>query len=129
MSSMARMFIVSGAVLALLSVVAGALAAHAPADSLSAEQQRWLAIGIDYQRYHALALILFGVCMLSSPSSRIFRWAGVTLLLGVVLFCGTLYAMALTQMRGIGVLTPFGGLLLILGWLLFATAGWRMLHK
>ena len=126
---MCKYLIVSGAVLALLGVVAGALAAHAPADTLSADQQRWLAIGIDYQRYHALALILCGVCMLTSSSSRIFRWAGVTLLLGVVIFCGTLYAMALTQLRGIGVMTPVGGLLLILGWLLFATAGWRMLQK
>ena len=115
-------FIALGAAFAFLSVAFGAFGAHALKAQLSVE---WLAIyqtGVEYQFFHALALLVLGTLMKNYPKLTLLRLSGMLFLLGILLFSGSLYAMALTQIRGLGIITPFGGLAFLLGW---ANLAWQ----
>jgi uncharacterized membrane protein YgdD (TMEM256/DUF423 family) len=106
----------------LLAVLAGAFGAHAlravlPENLLNAYQT-----GVQYQIYHGLGLILLGILTRWSPDSRLLRWSGYSMLIGIVLFSGSLYGLALSGSRVLGVITPFGGILLMVSWLLLAIA-------
>ena len=73
---------------------------------------------MQYHAWHALGLLAVGL----SADSGWMRAAGMLLVVGIALFSGSLYALALGAPRGLGVVTPFGGLAFILGWLAFAIA-------
>jgi len=75
---------------------------------------------VDYQFIHALGLLVIGVLLLQFPESRMLLYAALSLMAGLVLFCGSLYALSLTQLTLLGAITPLGGLAFILGWLLLA---------
>ena len=69
-----------------------------------------------YQMYHGLGLLLIGI--ISGTTSINVNWAGWLLFLGIVFFSGSLYILALTQIRILGAITPIGGILFIIGWLM-----------
>lgn len=81
--------------------------------------------GVRYQMYHALALVAAGALARVAPS-RAAAWAGGLWVAGVVIFSGTLYALALTGLRWFGAITPVGGVLLLAGWLALAVAARSM---
>ncbi len=99
----------SGAV----AIIAGAFGAHGAASPLAAE---WLRTGGQYQLIHAVAVVAIGA---RAPRT------GWLMLTGSWIFAGTLYAMALGGPRWLGAVTPIGGTLMILGWLLLAAQAWR----
>jgi len=109
----------AAAVIGALAVGAGAFAAHGLKAVLSAEMLDVFKTGAQYQLAHALAL---GLAALAGPKTRLACWL---FLAGIVLFCGSLYLLALTGMRGLGIVTPFGGVGLIAGWLALAVAAMR----
>ncbi len=119
-----------GAVLGGLAVAAGAFGAHALKDRLSAESLGWWTTAAHYHLVHAVAIALVGVLETGGGSpdgtrpagSRALRLAGLGFASGIVLFSGSLYALALTGVRGLGAVTPVGGLLLLGGWAALATA-------
>jgi uncharacterized membrane protein YgdD (TMEM256/DUF423 family) len=103
-------------------VALGAFGAHAlkarlPADLLAA----WNT-GVQYHLWHALGMIAVGLSSAIVPEGPWLRAAGALLLAGILLFSGSLYALALGAPRALGALTPFGGLSLILGWLALVVA-------
>jgi uncharacterized membrane protein YgdD (TMEM256/DUF423 family) len=122
-----------GAVLGGLAVAAGAFGAHALKDRLSTEALGWWATAAHYHLVHAVALVLVGVLETGGGSaaddppagSRALRLAGWGFVLGIALFSGSLYALALTGAKALGAVTPVGGLLLLLGWAALATAAVR----
>jgi uncharacterized membrane protein YgdD (TMEM256/DUF423 family) len=116
-----RTWIALGALNALLAVACGAAGAHA-VDPASAGT--W-GKAVDYQLAHALGLLLIGVLAGQWPRPRLLHWAGGLLLAGIVLFSGSLYALVLTGLRPLAMVTPFGGSAFLLGWLLLAIAAWR----
>jgi uncharacterized membrane protein YgdD (TMEM256/DUF423 family) len=76
-----------------------------------------------YHFWHALALVAIGiVIVLALPGSTVLKWAGWLMVAGLVLFSGSLYALALGGVRWLGAITPFGGTAWIAAWLLFAWA-------
>lgn len=77
---------------------------------------------MNYHVYHALGLLAVGVLALHLPETALLRWAGILLAVGVLVFSGSLYALSLSGIRGLGAITPFGGVALIAGWLLLAIA-------
>jgi uncharacterized membrane protein YgdD (TMEM256/DUF423 family) len=82
--------------------------------------------GARYHMYHAFALVLVGlVGTASSGALRGSQTAGALFQVGIVLFSGSLYALALTGTKGLGAITPFGGLAFIVGWLWLAWSAWR----
>lgn len=116
---MSRKFITAGAFLAALAVMAGAFGAHALENMLTAERLMTFETAVRYQMYHAFALILIG-WISRRRKGAILKWAGYLFLGGILLFCGSLYALVLTEVLWLGMVTPLGGVAFIVGWLLFA---------
>jgi uncharacterized membrane protein YgdD (TMEM256/DUF423 family) len=116
-----RLFAVAGALLAFAAVAAGAFGAHALKARLTPEQLAVFDTGVRYHLAHALALFAAAwVCT---------RWPGTSataggwlFIAGIVLFSGSLYALALTGQRVFGAVTPVGGLCFLAGWLALALA-------
>lgn len=121
---MTRLWWVAGGVSGFLSVAAGAFAAHALKDRLPADLLAVFETGARYQAYHALALCAVAGLATHAPS-RAASVAGWCFLAGTVLFSGSLYALAATGVRGLGAITPFGGVAFLAGWLALAVAGAR----
>ena len=120
-----RSFLVSGLFLLLLAVALGAFGAHALKAVLSDQQLQVWRTANDYQFYHALGLVGLGIWAQSQPSSGWITLCGYSLLLGVVLFSGSLYVMLLSGMSALGMITPLGGVLFMLGWLCWLVAVFR----
>ena len=118
----AGFFLRAGVVLMLFGVVSGAFGAHALKHYLSAAQIEVWQTATNYLFYHALGLIGLGIWSESKPMRSLYQASGLLLLLGVLLFCGSLYLMLLTGMRQLAMITPIGGLLFILGWLSWLVA-------
>ena len=119
-----RAWLVCGAVNGFVAVAAGAFGAHGLKKILSPDMLEVFRTGAQYQMYHALALLALGLFAQQRPSA----WAdasGYAMTTGIVLFSGSLYALAVTGVRPLGIITPFGGLGFLAGWVLFAVAAWR----
>lgn len=112
---MDRRFASLGALAGLLTVALGAFGAHALREHLTDEALGWWQTAVLYQGWHALALLAVASLSARGPS-RALAWAGWSFAAGIVLFSGSLYALALTGQRGLGLLTPVGGLGLLAGW-------------
>jgi uncharacterized membrane protein YgdD (TMEM256/DUF423 family) len=110
--------LIAAALLGLLGVAAGAFGAHGLESSLSAEQLEWWGTAARYQQIHAVALLIVGWG--AGPWTRWRTRAACCVVIGIVVFAGTLYAMALGGPRILGAITPIGGLALICGWGLIA---------
>lgn len=108
-----RPFAAAGALFGFLGVALGAFGAHALRDQIPADRLAVFQTGVQYQAMHALALLILG---LAARESRAMRVAGWLFVAGVVVFSGSLYALALTGTRGFGAVTPFGGVALLAGW-------------
>lgn len=107
-----------GAVNAALSVGAGAFAAHGLRNKLDARMLEVFETGARYQMYHALAMILAG--FLAGTAARGAATAGWIFQVGIVLFSGSLYGIALTGISSFGPITPLGGVAFLVGWLWLA---------
>ena len=120
---MERLFFAFGSVSAFIGVALGAFAAHGLKARLPADLLAVFETGVRYQMYHALAL--FAAAWAQS------RWPGMLagasgwlFVAGTVLFSGSLYVLALSGVRWLGAVTPFGGLAFLAGWLCLAAAAW-----
>lgn len=114
----------------MLAVALGAFAAHALHEQLSAEYLVIWRTAVDYQFWHALALFGVSIWMrqLSSsagPQTKPLAVAAIAFAVGMLLFCGSLYALALGAPRALGIITPLGGVAFIVGWLSMLVAAWR----
>lgn len=121
---MDRLFAALGALSGFIAVGAGAFGAHGLKARLTPEMLAVFDIGARYQIYHALALLACAWAVARWPG-RFAAAAGWCFVAGTLLFSGSLYLLALTGARGIGAVTPFGGVLFLVGWLLLAAAAWR----
>ncbi|CAH0534257.1 hypothetical protein VST7929_02172 [Vibrio stylophorae] len=120
----ARLAMIAACFLAGSSVALGAFAAHGLAHQLSASYLAVFKTGVQYQMWHALALM--GCALwLQHSGSRWLRAGVLCLLLGTVLFSGSLYALTLLGMPKLGMITPIGGVTFLLGWSCLMIAAWR----
>ncbi len=119
----ARTLCVAGLLLAL-ATACGAFGAHALKGQLAPERLQLWETAVRYQFFQALGLIGVGLALRSSDAG-VLRASAALLIAGVLLFSGSLYALALGAPRPLGALTPVGGLAWIIGWLLFAYGAWR----
>lgn len=124
---MVRTFLLSGLILGMLGVMIGAFGAHGikphVSDNMYANDQT----GVQYHFYHAIALILLGLFMKVFGAYELTIWTGIFFLGGIVVFSGSLYLMALTDLRWLGAITPIGGTAFIIGWLLWIIKVWKAL--
>lgn len=122
MPAHAKLFLALGSLSAMLVVVLGAFGAHALRARIPAELMASYQTGALYHLFHALGLVAIGLIAAHLPASGLVRAAGWLMLAGTVLFSGSLYVLAATGVRALGMVTPFGGLAFILAWLLLALA-------
>lgn len=121
---MSKTFWVLGCVLGFAGVAAGAFGAHALRGRLSQELLAVWEVAVRFQMYHALAL-LAAAWATSQWASRAAETAGWLFAGGTVVFCGSLYLLALSGTRWLGAITPIGGLMMLAGWGALGWAGWH----
>ncbi|AZD05049.1 DUF423 domain-containing protein [Pseudomonas chlororaphis] len=122
---MLRGFLMLAAFFGFTGVALGAFAAHGLKNRLSAEYLAIFHTGVTYQLVHTLALL--GVALLATQiPGRLVAWAGASFAIGILLFSGSLYLLTLTGFSKLGIVTPFGGLAFLVGWLCLGLAAWRL---
>jgi uncharacterized membrane protein YgdD (TMEM256/DUF423 family) len=120
---MHKTFLITGSLLAALAVVLGAFGAHGLKKITTPETVATFQTGVQYQVYHAFALLIVAI-LYEKFTNNFTHYAGVLFIIGIILFSGSLYALTALKatdkmgLSGIGILTPFGGLCFIAGWLL-----------
>jgi uncharacterized membrane protein YgdD (TMEM256/DUF423 family) len=125
LTNAARLFIALGAAAMALGVALGAFGAHVLDARLAPGLARAFRTGVEYQMVHALGLLAVGAIALHGRPSRPLVWAGALMVAGIALFSGSLYALALTDARWLGRVTPFGGVAFIAAWIVLAYAALR----
>ena len=121
MTSEQRFTLAAGAILGFAGIALGAFGAHALRGVLTVEQSSWWATAVQYQLVQAVALLAISNLHLSRLGTTATLMAG-----GCVIFSVSLYAMALTDIRWLGAITPLGGLCMLAGW---AWLGWSALRE
>lgn len=122
MPSIAKLFLSLGAIAAMLAVILGAFGAHALRAKVPADLLAVYNTGVQYHFWHALGLLAIGLVAMHLRDSAPLVWAGWLMLAGIVLFSGSLYVLAVTGVRWLGAITPFGGVAFIAAWALLAWA-------
>ncbi len=118
-----NIIIAFGAFNAFIAVAAGAFAAHGLKDILSVEYLSTFKTAADYQMMHGIGLILIGLIN-KHEKNRSNIAAAVFMFIGIILFSGSLYALTLTGIKWLGIITPFGGICFLIAWL---TLGFKYL--
>ncbi len=124
---MQKLFLIIGSLLAGLAVALGAFGAHGLKKIADAETVAIYQTGVQYQMYHAIALLFLGL-LAERMASHLVDYAGFLFIGGVVFFSGSLYLIASLKVmnkdvpKAVGIMTPVGGLLFILGWLVLLLA-------
>ena len=111
---------VFAAISGFVGVAMGAFGAHGLRGQRTPELLAALQTGVQYLFWHALALLLIAELLRRSPDSSPLRWSAVAMAAGIVMFSGSLFVLVLTEQRWLGMVTPFGGVSFMLGWLLLA---------
>lgn len=111
----ARVCLLLGGAYGFLAVALGAFGAHALKERLSADMLTVWRTAVEYHFYHALALLLVGILLRATPSTSLSA-SGGCFAVGILLFSGSLYALALSGARVLGAVTPLGGLFFLAGW-------------
>ena len=120
---LARKAIVLAALFGATAVIIGAFAAHSLKSTLSPYALGIVETATKYQMYHALALLGVGLSsMFPGANLRYLKVAMWAFAIGILLFAGSLYTLALSQLKWLGMITPLGGLGMIVGWSLLAWA-------
>lgn len=120
---MARVLLLLAAVSGFTGVGLGAFAAHALRGRLPEGMLSVFQTGVQYQLWHTAALIGVALLLLRQPDNRLFKVSGGLFAVGILLFSGSLYLMALTGLR-VGMVTPMGGVCFLAAWLCFGIAAW-----
>ena len=115
---MASWLLIVAGINGFLAVALGAFGAHALKNKLSDDLRAVYQTGNQYHFYHSLSLMLIGTISTQTPENSILAWAGVMTCLGILLFSGSLYVLAVTGIRKLGAITPIGGLCFLAGWAL-----------
>lgn len=123
-------FVTTGAILGAVAVALGAFGAHGLKKIVDAETVQTFQTAVQYQMYHSLALLLAGL-LYERCSQKLVRTSGVLFVIGIILFSGSLYVLAAGRAGGsnsfdkAGIITPFGGISFIAGWVFLFLAGMK----
>ncbi len=119
-----QLFAAAGALLAAASVTAGAFGSHVLKQRLPPEMLGVFETGVRYQMHHALALLAVAWAY-ERWAGPLIQSAGWFFIAGMVMFCGSLYALAFSRAGWWGAVTPVGGAAIIAGWILLGTGVWK----
>jgi uncharacterized membrane protein YgdD (TMEM256/DUF423 family) len=118
----------AAAVNGLMAVAAGAFAAHVLRHGADPQAREWVETAATYQMWHALALLGMRAISGARPIGPWLRAGAWLFVAGIVLFCGSLYGLALIHLRPLAWITPFGGASFLLGWLALTVHGLLQRH-
>lgn len=123
-----RSMLIFAAISGFFYVALGAFGAHVLNNSLGQAEMAWIHTGLTYQSVHTLAVLILGVAM-QRQRNVWFYWSSACLALGIVLFSGSLYCLALSHLKLFVFITPVGGTFFLIGWLLMLTGALRLKKK
>ena len=115
-TAMDRTFLLIGAILGFFGVALGAFGAHGLKNRLSPEMLEVFDTGVRYHMYHTFAVLIVAAAIGHIGNARLLAMAGWFFFAGILLFSGSLYALALTRVGILGAVTPIGGLFFLIGW-------------
>ena len=122
-----KIFIVIGALCAGLSVAFGAFGAHILEKMLEPKYLEIWGKGVTYQMLHAIGILIVGVLLGKLPGNSLLSWSGWLMLIGIILFSGSLYVLSVTKISVLGAITPLGGVSFIVAWILMIVAAVKYL--
>ncbi|TKC16873.1 DUF423 domain-containing protein [Robertmurraya kyonggiensis] len=122
-----KTFIILGAINAFLSVALGAFGAHGLEGKLEPKYLDIWEKAVKYQMFHATGLFIVGILLGKYPASALLSWSGWLLFIGIILFAGSLYVLAVTQISVLGAITPLGGLSFLAAWILIIIAAAKLM--
>src|SRR5918996_4442590 len=122
MPPLTRWFLLLGSLSMLLAVLLGAFGAHTLKRSLTPELMAVYETAVQYHFYHALGLLAVALLSLHLPNSVLLKWSGWLLVVGILIFSGSLYGLSIGGARWLGAITPFGGVAFMVAWLLLIVA-------
>ena len=122
---MAKWLLMLASLSGFTGVALGAFAAHGLRGRLPENLLNAFQTGVSYQLWHTMALIGVALLLLRSPESTLLKVTGVLFAVGILLFSGSLYVLALSGLGKLGMITPLGGVLWLIAWLCLGLAVWR----
>ncbi len=125
----ARLALVMGGIFMFAAVALGAFGAHALRGHLDPQMTAVWQSAVQYHAWHAIALLVIGSLLLHFPHSRGFKLAAWLFVVGILLFAGSLYVIAATGVRSLGMITPLGGVAFLAGWAAVVWAAWRDVRR
>ncbi|PLR96644.1 DUF423 domain-containing protein [Bacillus sp. T33-2] len=117
-----KLFIIIGAINAFLAVALGAFGAHGLEGRVESRYLEIWKTGVTYQMFHATGIVLIGILAGNLPANALFSWSGWLMLIGIILFSGSLYVLTLTKISILGAITPLGGVSFLAAWVLLIVA-------
>jgi uncharacterized membrane protein YgdD (TMEM256/DUF423 family) len=126
---MKSVFLLLAALSALTGVGLGAFGAHGLKNSLSPEMLAVYQTGVTYQMWHALGLMGISLLQQQTAESKLIVWSGWLMFIGIIVFSGSLYLLAILNLKWIGIITPIGGVSFIVAWVLIAIFATQKQHN
>ena len=117
---MKSVFLLLAALSAMTGVGLGAFGAHGLKNILSPELLTVYQTGVTYQMWHALGLMGIALVHHQAAESKLIYWSGWLMVIGIIVFSGSLYLLAILDLKWIGIITPIGGVSFIMAWVLIA---------
>jgi len=122
-----KIFLILGAVNAMLAVALGAFGAHGLEGKITDKYLEVWKTGVTYQMFHAIGLFIVAFLASRFPQSSLINASGWAMFIGIILFSGSLYVLSTSGIKVLGAITPFGGVAFIIGWILLVIAAAKLL--
>ncbi|WP_409290741.1 DUF423 domain-containing protein [Peribacillus sp. SCS-37] len=122
-----KVFLIAGAINAFLAVALGAFGAHGLEGRISAKYLETWKTGVHYHMFHAAGLLIVGLLAGQLKAGSLLNWSGWLMILGILLFSGSLYVLSVTGIKVLGAITPLGGLAFLAAWLLIIIGVYKYL--
>ncbi|MDH2358405.1 DUF423 domain-containing protein [Priestia megaterium] len=122
-----KLFLIFGAINAMLAVALGAFGAHGLEGKISEKYLEVWKTGVQYQMFHAMGLFVIAFLLSKFPQSSLLTASGWIMFAGIVLFSGSLYVLSTSGIKVLGAITPLGGVAFIVAWILIVVAAVKWL--
>ncbi|MGG0411066.1 DUF423 domain-containing protein [Peribacillus simplex] len=121
-----KLFIILGALNGFIAVALGAFGAHGLEGKIPDKYLATWQTAVQYQMFHAVGLLVLGL-LAGKISSPLINWSGWLMLIGIILFSGSLFVLSVTQIKVLGAITPLGGVSFLVAWVLMIIAAYKYL--
>ncbi|MGE7875877.1 DUF423 domain-containing protein [Peribacillus muralis] len=121
-----KLFIILGAINGFIAVALGAFGAHGLEGKIPDKYLETWQTAVQYQMFHAVGLLVIGL-LAGKISSPLINWSGWLMLIGIILFSGSLFVLSVTQIKVLGAITPLGGVSFLAAWVLMIIAAYKYL--